>query len=206
MSLFVAIITAAGFAIFGFPFRFYQCWLSWSRVGAPAGVLTYMVLAGGGGGVIGWLAAYLAGVPPSSRPVIDGFFYGIAGTLAVRADFRSGHGSTRTSPDIRAAASLLGKGIEWSTAALDEITRRRAKRWLEHRTDNELLSLALDMVNEIKMDKVIPAPAKTAIGKQALGAMTALNCAKDSQQNAEGRSRLTYFCLELMVHRHMAKP
>jgi hypothetical protein len=205
MSLFVAILTAAGFAIFGFPFRFYQCWLSWSRVGAPAGVLTYMVLAGGGGGLIGWLAAYLARVPSSASPVIDGFFYGIAGTLTVRADFRSGHG-IRHPPEVRAAASLLGKGIEWSTAALDEITRRRAKRWLERRHDNELLRLALDLVNEIKTDKRIPPQTKTAIGKQALAAMSALTSAQDTSQNGEGRSRLTYFCLELMVNRHMAKP
>jgi hypothetical protein len=53
MSLLMAILTAAGFSIFGFPFRFYQCWLSWSKIGALLGVLTYMALAGGGGGLIG---------------------------------------------------------------------------------------------------------------------------------------------------------
>jgi hypothetical protein len=56
VTLTVAILTAAGCAIFGFPFRFYQCWFSWSRWGANAGIAIYLLLAGGGGGMIGWLA------------------------------------------------------------------------------------------------------------------------------------------------------
>ncbi|GAB1689486.1 hypothetical protein KRM28CT15_12890 [Krasilnikovia sp. M28-CT-15] len=206
VSLAVAIAVAAVFAVFGFPFRFYQCWFSWSRIGAPAGVLLYMALAGGGGGGIGWLTAYLANVPPSTAPVIDGLFYGAAGALAVRADFRSGPGVSRGPQEIRGAASLLGKGIEWTTGLLDEVTWRRVKYWLDDRTDDQLLVVAFDIVHEIKADSAVPAPAKKVIGKEAVDAMQALHEAADDVKRAEGRSRLAHFCRSQIVSQHITRP
>ena len=206
MSLIVAIMVAAAFAIFGFPFRFYQCWFSWSRFGAPAGVLLYMVLAGGGGGLIGWLTGCLANVPASAVPAIDGLFYGVAGALAVRADFRSGSGAARPPQEIRGAASLLGKGIEWSTGLLDEVTRRRVKRWLEARTDDQILAVARDLINELKENRAVPASTKKTITKQAVEAMQALDDNDTGQQHAEARSRLTHFCLSQIVREHVVCP
>ena len=202
----VAIAVAAAFAVFGFPFRFYQCWFSWSRVGAPAGVLLYMTLAGGGGGLIGWLTAYLADVPGSAVPAIDGLFYGVAGALAVRADFRTGSHPVRPPHEIRGAASLLGKGIEWSTGLLDDVTRRRVKRWLEGRTDDQLLAVALDLVHEIRENRAVPPSTKKTIGKQAVDAMQALSDNDGGQRHAEARSRLTHFCLSQIINQHMANP
>jgi hypothetical protein len=57
MSLFTAMMTASVFALFGFPFRHYQCWFSFSRSGTVTGMVVYLGLAGGVGGLLGWLAA-----------------------------------------------------------------------------------------------------------------------------------------------------
>src|SRR4051794_37631014 len=94
MSLVMAMVTAAVFAIFGFPFRYYQCWFSFSKIGTTVGSALYLVLAGGGGGVLGWGLAQLAGVQPAQNPLLDGVLYGVAGALAPRADF-----GARPTPD-----------------------------------------------------------------------------------------------------------
>jgi len=87
MSLLIAIITASFFAIFGFPFLHYQCWFSWGRLSTALGSTLYFVLAGGFGGLLGWLAAQAANAQPSTEPLVNGFFYGVLGALALRADF-----------------------------------------------------------------------------------------------------------------------
>ncbi|WIM98600.1 hypothetical protein ACTOB_002204 [Actinoplanes oblitus] len=210
MSLAVAIGVAAVFAVFGFPFTFYQCWFSWTRAGALGGFLLYLTLAGGGGGLLGWTAAYLADVPPFSNPALGGLFYGIAGAFAVRADFRTSTTTStglssagRGSHELRTAASLLGKGIEWSTGLLNAVTRRQVKSWLAALTDDQLLGFTYDLVHELQESPAIPANGRTAIGKKAVDAMGALTTAAT---HAEGRSQLTHFCLRQVVDQHIPKP
>ena len=82
MSLLTAILTATVFALFGFPFRYYQCWFSFSRLGTAAGTVMYLGLAGGVGGLLGWLAAYLSNAQPTPNAALNGLLYGIGGALA----------------------------------------------------------------------------------------------------------------------------
>src|SRR3954468_20477914 len=89
MSLFTAIVTATVFALFGLPYKYYQCWFSFSWVGTVTGTVMYLSLAGGVGGLLGWLGAYLAHAQPTPNLALNGLLYGAAGTLALRAEFRT---------------------------------------------------------------------------------------------------------------------
>ncbi len=206
MSLFVAIMVATGFAVFGFPFRFYRCWFSWSPLGANAGVLLYLVLAGGGGGLLGWMVAYLAQVPPSPVAAIDGFFYGVAGALAVRADFRGQR--PRTPREVQTAASLLGKGIEWCTGMLHDLTQERTKRWLNSLDDFTLLKVSNDLIQEINARVDLAARAKTSMVKGQVEAMRKLAAGSiaDDGERAGTRGQLVYFCLNYMLGEHHIRP
>jgi hypothetical protein len=168
-------------------------------------VLLYLVLAGGGGGLLGWLIAYLAKVPPSPVPAIDGFFYGTAGALAVRADFRSQH--HRTQREVQTAASLLGKGIEWCTAMLRDLTQERAKQWLNSRDDFTLLNVSNDIIQEIKARSDIPSRAKTNMVRGEVEAMRKLAAGSTADdERAVARAQLVYFCRNYMVGEHHIRP
>jgi hypothetical protein len=206
VTLTVAILTAAGCAIFGFPFRFYQCWFSWSRWGANAGITIYLLLAGGGGGMIGWLAALGAHASPSSQPAVDGILYGFGGALAVRADFRA---QRQHAPrQIREAASALGKGIEWVTGLLDEVTQRKAKSWLKTLNDDQLLAVAVDIIQEIdaRPSSEIPAPTKKVMLRKITDAMTVVRSGAADDQRADARARLIQFGVVYFIGQHAAKP
>ena len=87
MSLGVAILTAATFALFGYPLSYYMCWFSWSKVASVLIYMVYLGLAGGGGGFIGWLAAEASHAKPTQLDWLNGILFGAAGALALRADF-----------------------------------------------------------------------------------------------------------------------
>ena len=84
-TFFAAMGASAVFAIFSFPFRLYQCWYSWNRLGTNLGLSLYLALAGGGGGGLGWLAATLAKASPTPIAVVNGIMFGIGGALVLRA-------------------------------------------------------------------------------------------------------------------------
>ena len=128
MSLFVAIIVAG---IFGFPFRYYQCWYSWSQLGTPLGIALYLTLAGAGGGFLGWGAAQLGGARPTSNPALNGILYGVGGALALRADFRSRPRSGAQN-ELRDTASILSTSMTWAANLLDDVAYRRASSGSEH--------------------------------------------------------------------------
>ncbi|MEV4282079.1 hypothetical protein [Actinoplanes xinjiangensis] len=68
--------------------------------------------------MLGRLAAHLTNMPPSPSLELNGLLYGIAGTVAIRADFCASPGSAaRGAHEIRAAASLVGKGMSGPPAA-----------------------------------------------------------------------------------------
>jgi hypothetical protein len=138
MSLLVAIITASLLAVFGFPVKFYQCWFSWSRWATSAGLLLYFVLAGGGGGLVGWGAAVLTKAVPTDNVPLNGFIYGVAGALALRADVGARPRSTR-SDAFRDAKSILTTSINWTVELLDRVTYKRALAWLSGLSDDDLL-------------------------------------------------------------------
>lgn len=206
VALTVAILTATAFAVFGFPFRFYQCWFSWSRWGSNTGVLIYLLFAGAGGGLLGWLAAQGANAAHSSRPAVDGILYGIAGALVVRADFRSPRAAAPR--QIREAASALGMGIKWSTDLLDEVTRRKAKFWLKTLSDDELMSVAVEITQEIEVapSSQIPANTKRATLRKITDAMELIRSSAPDDHRAEARMRLIQFCVVYFVGEHAPKP
>ena len=206
MALTVAILTATAFAVFGFPFRFSQWWFSWNRWGATAGILIYLLAAGAGGGLLGWLAAQGANAAHSPRPAVDGILYGIAGALVVRADFRSPRPAAPR--HLREAASALGKGIEWSTDLLDEVTRRTAKSWLKTLTDDELMNVAVEITQEIEVapHSQIPAATKRATLKKITEAIELIRSSAPDDHRAEARMRLIQFSISYFIAEHAPKP
>jgi hypothetical protein len=206
VSLLTAVLTAMVLAIFGFPFRYYQCWLSWSRIGARVGILTYLIIAGCGGGLIGWLAAAVSEAKISSTAYIDGIFYGVAGTLAVRADFRLQKRSLLPNPGhAREAASLLGKGIEWTTNALDDLTRTRAMRWLKELDDESLVSITYEVIHDIEDMPAKDMPAR--VKKATLGKVSdAFDVIQDQNRRHEARTRIEDFCADFYLAQHSVKP
>lgn len=147
MSLAVAILVATAFATFGFPFNHLQAWCSWARVRAVGILVIYFVLAGVGGGGLGWLIGSVIQVQISSNLAVKGALYGLLGALAVRADFRS----RRVPAETRDAASILTMGIEWTRHALDALTNRAAREWLAERDRDELSHLAYTAAGEMRV-------------------------------------------------------
>lgn len=205
MSLTVAIATAAAFAVFGFPFRLYRCWYTWSRVGTNVGVAIYLVIAGGGGGLLGWLAApQLVAVSPYEW--LNGVLAGLAGSLALRADFRL-HQS-RADRSVQSAASALGKGIDWCTGLLDEATRHHAEQWLRSLDGDALLVVVATLVVDLRNKpaaEVSPA-VKRRMLKAAVDAMQVVRSDVADDRLIEARAQLDHFCLEYIVGQHIAKP
>ena len=206
MSIVAALTVSAIFAVFGFPYRFYQCWYSWSHKGAAAGLLIYILFAGFGAGLLGWLPAHVGQVTPTGNPWVDGMIFGAAGSLAVRADF-----STKATWEPREAhhvASILGKGIEWSTELLDHVLRREASIYLYSLQDRELLAVTRDLIYEIKAKPtaMVPKIAKAAVMKKVVEAMRTFSTDPSTDRRDEARGRLIHFCLEYMVRERVAKP
>ncbi|ROP30118.1 hypothetical protein [Couchioplanes caeruleus] len=205
MSLVLAMLTAAVFAVFGFPFSSYQFWHSWSRKGFFAGFACYLVLAGAGGGFVGWLPAQLGILTPTENGLINGVIFGVAGSLAVRADF-GGRGAAGPA-ESRRAASLIGKGIDWTAAMLDQVARRSIENWAKKLSDGELLEVTLDLVYGIgeASPAAVPGRTKQTTLKAITEAMAALGSGK-TEQRAEARARLTQFCLHYLCARRTPKP
>ncbi|MFI7598670.1 hypothetical protein [Actinoplanes sp. NPDC049681] len=206
MSIVSALSVSAIFAVFGFPYRFYQCWYSWSRKGAAFGVLIYVAFAGFGAGLIGWLPAHLSRLSPTGNAWLDGMIFGLAGSLTVRADFSSK--STTEPREMHHVASILGKGIEWSTELLDHVLRHEASIYLHGLQDRELLAVTRDLIYEIKAKPtaMVPKIAKAAVMKKVVEAMKTFSTDPQSDRRDEARERLIHFCLEYMVRERVIKP
>jgi hypothetical protein len=159
MSLAVAVLVAAVFATFGFPFNHLQAWYSWGRWRTQGIIIIYLALAGVGGGGIGWLVGTLTMAQLTSNEALNGALYGISGALTVRADFRS----RRKSPaETKDAASIITIGIEWTRNALDSIMVRAIREWVRKRTLVELNDLAYASWGEMKL-KLSPQQQRTQI-------------------------------------------
>ncbi|MEV6598027.1 hypothetical protein AB0M36_14265 [Actinoplanes sp. NPDC051346] len=212
MSLVLAMLTAAVFAVFGFPFSSYQFWHSWSRKGFFVGFACYLALAGAGGGFVGWLPAQLGILTsPTANGLINGVIFGVAGSLAVRADFGgrgpAGPAGAAGSAESRRAASLIGKGIDWTAAMLDQVARRNMENWAKKLSDTQLLEVTLDLVYGIgdASPAAIPGKTKQATIKAITEAMAAVGSEKP-EQRAEARARLTQFCLHYLCARRAPQP
>jgi hypothetical protein len=205
MSLFTAIVTATVFALFGFPFRYYQCWFSFSRLGTVTGMLIYLSLAGGVGGLLGWLTAYFSHARPTPDPALNGLLYGVIGALALRAEFRTR--SKETTPiaeQIRDARSALAKSINWTAELLDETTYRKAELWLLSLPDDRLNCEAWRIQAHIANQpaRSVTDKVKTEMFQKLVPAMEKLN---DPAENKAGRAHLVTFCAAYYRSEHLPR-
>ncbi|MDQ4032325.1 MAG: hypothetical protein M3332_08680 [Actinomycetota bacterium] len=204
MSLFVAIIVAGVFSVFGFPFRYYQCWYSWSHLGTPLGIAVYLALAGAGGGFLGWGAAQLGGAQPTPNPALNGILYGIGGALALRADFRSRPRRNRVPNELRDTASILSTSMTWAANLLDDVAYRRALEWYGALSDRDLMKEARRICAHITTQpaRIIPDKAKKGLLGEFVPAMESLT---KSMTRDDGRARLSTFCAKYCIEEHMPK-
>ena len=205
MSLFTAMMTATVFALFGFPFRYYQCWFSFSRLGTVTGTVVYLSLAGGVGGLLGWLAAYLTRAQPTPNPALNGLLYGSVGALALRAEFRTRSKETASIADqMRDARSALAKSVNWTAELLDEITYRKAEAWLLSLPDDRLNSEAWRIQAHIANQpaRSVTDKAKTEMFEKLVPAMEKLN---DPAERKAGRAHLVTFCAAYSSSEHLPR-
>ena len=205
MSLFTAIMTATVFALFGFPFRYYQCWFSFSRLGTVTGTVVYLGLAGGVGGLLGWLAAYLTHAEPTSNLALNGLLYGTTGALVLRAEFRTRSKATGTMVDqMRDARSALAKSVNWTAELLDETTYRKAEAWLLSLTDDRLNCEAWRIQAHIANQpaRSVTDKVKAEMFEKLVPAMEKLN---DPAERKAGRAHLVTFCAAYYRNEHLPR-
>ncbi len=207
MSLFMAVVTATVFAIFGPPYVRLQCWFSWSRAGTIIVVVLYLILAGGGGGFLGWLAAQYLKAAPTESPIVNGVLYGVGGALVLRADFASSRPTTVSAIDanrhVADVSSLLGASLQWVTGMLDTNTKRCVAKWLAGLSNKELLAQAL-RINAAIVQSDVGDDAKKTLQAQFVPAMEQVN-SSDETIRAEGRALLEHFCMTYTAKEHLAK-
>jgi hypothetical protein len=205
MSLLMAIVTATVFALFGFPFRYYQCWFSFSRVGTVTGTILYLALAGGVGGLLGWLAAYLGHAQPTPNAALNGLLYGVAGALALRAEFRiraKEHGPL--TDQLKDARSALTKAINWTAELLDDTTYSKAETWLLSLPDDRLNSEAWRIQAHIanQPTRHVTDKVKNEMFAKLVPAMEKLNI---PAENKAGRAHLVTFCATYYRNEHLPR-
>ncbi|MDD7939296.1 hypothetical protein PHK61_12805 [Actinomycetospora lutea] len=197
-------MTSSVFAFFGFPFRYYACWWSFSRLGSTTLVLVYFFVAGAGGGFLGWLLGRAANLHPTSSLAADGIFYGLAGAIALRADFgpRKRRSPTdRTDPVLQDVRSILGFAVTWVEKALDDLTEMKAGNWLNRMTDENLSEQANAIQSRIKGRSDVPAKAKKQMRERLVSSLESLG----SANGAEARGDIVWFCAEYYSTSHIPR-
>jgi hypothetical protein len=205
MSLLTAIAAATIFALFGFPYRYYQCWFSFSRLGTTLGTLLYLVLAGGGGGLLGWGIAVISNAHPTLSEPFNGALYGIGGALALRADFRARPKSrTPTGDQFKDARSALMTSINWTAEQLDDITYRRAEAWLTALPDDQLIAEAWRIQAHIadRPTRLVNDKAKNEMFEKLVPAMEKVN--RPAERSA-GRAHLITFSSSYYRNEHFPR-
>ena len=205
MSLLTAIITASVFALFGFPFRYYQCWFSYSKIGTTFGTLLYLAMAGGGGGLLGWSVAFTSQARPTASDALNGLLYGVAGAVALRADFRvRPKGSPPAPEQFKDARSLLTTSINWTADQLDDITYRKAEMWLTGLSNQQLVNEALRVQAHI-----VDQPARAVSDKaknEMLGKLVpAMEKLANPPERSAGRAHLITFCASYYRKEHLPR-
>lgn len=175
MSLFVAILTASLAATFNFPYRSYRCWASWGRGRViKSVVLAYFLIAGVGGGFLGWLVASLANARPHEDAIVRGILYGAAGAIALRVDFKEA-GRQDVNADQRNARSLLDYGIKWTRAALEAEARQQAIQTFAKLKDLDLIKSAVWVHAGLRDDSEVGLHTKNVNREALLTAIAALS-------------------------------
>lgn len=203
MELLTAIATATVFAVFGFPFRYYQCWFSFSPLATAVGTVLYLAVAGGGGGLVGWYVANLSHAQPTPSPPLNGVLYGIGGALALRADFRAQPKSAvSTSDQFKDARSALTTIINWTAEQLNDSTYRKAETWLFSLPDDQLAEEAWRIQAHIAGARMVNDKTKKQLLEQLVPAMEKLT--KPAERSA-GRAHLINFCASYYRNEHLPR-
>jgi len=165
-------------------------------------VFGYFVLAGGGGGLLGWLVAVLSKAQPTTSLAVNGVLYGAGGALALRADFRPRQHQA-TPADAAVAASLLARGLVWTENALDEMSRRGAQAWLQDLDDDALIEEAYSVSAHIAQRRSVPQRTREASLSLLVPAMEKVR--QGGGARVEGRAHLVTFCASYLIAEHLAK-
>lgn len=209
MTLLAAMITSGLFAILGPPYGHYLCWFSWSRTGAIIGTATYLLVAGAGGGLLGFVAGRtFLNANPTANPWLDGLCYGIAGAVALRADFRTTQKQSQPAHAIQSelpdAKSLLSKALQWTGSALDTWTLRKVERWLSGLDDTAVLDQGGTASARIA-NMQLTAPVKTTLQKALVPAMEEMRSSNAQVKNL-ARKRVEQFIATFTINHHLPKP
>jgi hypothetical protein len=201
VSLAVAVIVAAGIALIGFPFSKLQTWTSWGTWRAWILLLAYLSVAATLGGVGGWAVGTAADTRITDFDAVQGLFYGIAGSLVLRADF----GTEPNGPEeTRNAASVLASLLVWTRGGLESVTLRALREWLADQSDEQVEALAWQAVHELMptLDDANQFHCQLTPVKDAIKDMHSNNAATRMQ----GRSRLNAYLRTRYVDADFPRP
>jgi len=154
------------------------------------------------------LAGHVTHAKPTDSLAMNGFIYGAAGALTLRADFRPRRQAATKVPqaiDQQAATSILAVGLAWAEEALNEISERRIKAWHSGLNDDCLVGQAFDIYSQIKQDQVTPIRARKQTMALIVDVMDQVR-SKDEEVHLEGRAYLINFCTTYVLKQHNPRP
>ncbi|SDM86937.1 hypothetical protein SAMN05660642_03498 [Geodermatophilus siccatus] len=200
MSLAVAMIVAAGFAMIGFPFNHLQAWISWGRWKTLGLLLVYLSTVAVGGGVIGWAIGSLARTQINPNDAVKGLCYGLIGSVLLRADFRS---RRKPPAELRDAVSMLTSVIEWIRQALESVMDRAIGNWAGEQSPE---SLEYHSFNALKgmQGKLEPRQRRTQLELHTPAIENIYS--SDDKKRKDARANLMAFLRTYYVEQHLPRP
>lgn len=213
MTLFGAIVASSLLALVAYPYARYQYWFSWSPSLAAAGTICHFLLAGTGGGALGWATARWGNAQFVGNAFMDGLLIGSAGAIAIRADLALHHAgipkrvSGGSAPDpTKAATSLLSIVTRWLADALDNAAERGAERWFLQLPPPKLAAEGIRIQASIaNMERVSKATADQ-VEKLLTPHVESLRTARPEDDVTAPVFHLATFCSKYYVGQRLPKP
>jgi hypothetical protein len=200
MSLAVAMIVAAVFAMIGFPFNHLQAWISWGRWKTLGLLLVYLSTVAVGGGVIGWTIGSLARTQINPNDAVEGLFYGFIGSVLLRADFRS---RRKPPTELRDAVSVLTSVIEWIRQALESVMDRAIGNWVGEQSAESLEYHSFNALQGMQ-GKLEPRQRKTQLELHTPAIENIYS--SDDKKRKDARANLMAFLRTYYVEQHLPRP
>jgi hypothetical protein len=172
------------------------------------GLTGYFLLAGGGGGALGWGIASIGHVEPTSSAISNGVLYGISGAVILRAEFGSKPKRPAVDYHLKDARSLLTGAICWIGQSLNDSAEYWADCWLRNLSDAELVYAACRVREHVlnRSATRMSDKSKVAIIGPLVECMEKLIKDPDESERTDARARLESFCLKFYAKEYMAKP
>lgn len=206
-----ALLAAALLAALQFPFRVYFYWGSWRKRIFWMGLAFYLVFAGIGAGILGWLIG-LKLADPTPYAVANGIISGVGGAMLVRVEIRgealskaSSDGSVKVDPGLTPGFSLINAVTHWTVGMMDFMVMRSVESWIKSLNEVELLHQANVLVQKIRQLD-ISKEAKDELGKQLSAVMTDLRAAMGTAEERDRRIPVEQFCTVYYAEHREAKP